>query len=143
MAYINKACSGLLIMLVVSVWGCAAQPASSSTDPVAVKAEDTLPRPEPLSTTDVISIQNQTINHNRTLYSVSQGTYTYYMGGILTAVFKESSETLVVTPEDTDGVASCEFSTEGVLNLENVPQNKRETTIKNCNALMKALENSL
>ncbi len=143
MAYINKAYSGLSIMLAISVWGCTAQPVSSSTDPAVAKTKDTLPRPEPLSTTDVISIQNQTINHNRTLYSVSQGTYTYYMGGILTAVFKESSKTLVVTPEDTADVASCEFSSEGVLNLENAPQNKSETTIKNCNALMKALENSL
>jgi len=143
MVHINKAYSGLTIMLAVSVWGCATQSVSSSAEPAAVNTKDTLSRPEPLSTAEVISIRNQTMNHSRTLFSVSEGNYTYYIGGNFTAVIDADSRTLVITPEDKTSVAGCEYSIEGVLKLENIPGNKRETATKNCDALIRTLSDSL
>ncbi len=51
--------------------------------------------------------------HRRTIFSSSSGDYTYFMGGILTAVYDPGSARLTVTPQD--GGAPCVYNDQGSL----------------------------
>ncbi len=73
------------------------------------------------------------------LYSVSSNEYTYYMGGILTAVYRPGDNLFRIRPEGAGPAAACSYDGEGRLQKPA----RSESAARSCDRLLATLESSL
>ncbi len=81
--------------------------------------------------------------HRRTLFSSSSGEYSYFIGGVLSAVYKPSEGRFIVTPESAEGEKSCVYDASGKLLLEGYAGANRDLRRATCDSLLSTLEKSL
>ncbi len=81
--------------------------------------------------------------HRRTLFSSSSGEYSYFIGGVLSAVYNPAKGRLTITPESTAGEKPCDYNGDGQLLLEGYAGTSRELRRATCDSLLSTLEKSL
>jgi hypothetical protein len=110
-----------LAALVVAVLtaGCAHKPVEPAASASQTTAENATPAAaiSPSNPGDIVALDKRLIRHRLALYSVTQGKYTFYVGGVLDATYETATEILRIsslTPEDKVD-QTCEYSPQGML----------------------------
>ncbi|MFQ5488020.1 MAG: hypothetical protein ACE5ET_06210 [Gammaproteobacteria bacterium] len=95
-------------------------------------------------TTDQVRNLMQILSaHRRTLFSSSSGEYSYFIGGVLSAVYNPAKGGLTITPESAAGEKPCIYNGDGQLLLEGYAGTSRELRRAACDTLLSTLESSL
>lgn len=95
-------------------------------------------------TEDQVQTLKQALSaHRRTLYSSSNREYSYFIGGVLRAVYTPSKNHLMVTAAGAADKDSCVYDANSQLMLEGYAGTSRDLRRAECDALLSTLESSL
>ena len=137
---INRVSYLIAVVVAVMLSGCANKP----VDPAMSASQDaaTAPAPaiSPSNPDDIMALGVRLTQNRRSLFSVSQGKYTFYVGEILEATYETATRILRIsslTHEDTIK-QTCEYSPQGILFVDPKEANK-DAFVSSCNRLVLSL----
>jgi predicted exporter len=127
-----------VVALVIS--GCASKPVDPAMS--ASQAADNAPPPDlsPSNPDDIMALGVRLTQNRLSLFSVSRGKYTFYVGGTLEATYETATRILRIsslTHEDKIE-QTCEYSPQGVLFIDPKETNK-DAFVNSCNRLALSL----
>lgn len=127
----------LAILLCILAVGCAA-PARKTLPPPQQSREAPLLPPEVIHTIELLQ------HNQRTLYSSRRGEYSYYISGVLNAVYQIRQGRLVITADTANKPRVCTYNDQGVLQQSSkAPDGKDKGGGAICNTLIRTLAHSL
>ena len=100
---------------------------------------------DPSNPTDIMALGERLTHHRLALFSVTQGKYTFYVGGILSAGYETTTGILrisALTPEDKTA-QTCEYSPQGVLFVDPKDQADKDAFVSGCRQLVRSLNDYL
>jgi hypothetical protein len=141
----NRVSQLVCLVVAVMIAGCAHKPvnpaaATSQTD--AVNAESAAINPT--NPDDIIALSKRLTQNRLTLYSVAQGQYTFYVGGVLSATYETATEILRISAlAPGESAQVCEYSPQGVLFVDPKIQSDKNSFVNGCNQLVLRLHDYL
>lgn len=137
-----------LVCLVASllIAGCSHQPtAPAAGESQAEGGQAPAAAFQPGNPAEIIALGKRLSQDRLSLFSVTKGKYTFYVGGVLSANYETATEILRIsslTAEDkVDEV--CEYSPQGVLFVARKDQTDKDAFVSSCNQLAKLLHDYL
>ena len=129
----------ICIVAATMIAACAHQP----EDPIATMTQADTPDAaiDPSNPADIMMLGERLTHHRLALFSVTQGKYTFYVGGVLSAGYETTTGILRIsslTPEDKT-VQTCEYSPQGVLFVDPKDQVDKEAFVSGCRQLVRRL----
>jgi len=87
---------------------------------------------------DIIALGKRLANDHMSLFSVTQGKYTFYVGGVLSASYETASEILRISSLAAKGKTQkvCAYSPQGVLYIDPKDQGNKDAFVNACNQLV-------
>jgi hypothetical protein len=116
--------------------GCAHKPVEPATGGSPAGAENAPAAAiDPGNPDDITALGKRLTHHRLTLFSVTQGKYTFYVGGVLSATYETATRTLrISTLTASDQVEqACEYSPQGVLFVDPKDQANKDAFVDSCN----------
>ena len=94
---------------------------------------------------DIIALGKRLTKDRLSLYSVTQGKYTFYVGGVLSASYETASEILRISPLTAEEkvLQTCEYSPQGVLYIDPKDQANKDAFVNTCDQLVIRLNSYL
>ena len=136
-----------LVSLVVAVMiaGCAHKPVKPGTASPSGAANPPVPAISPNNPDDIVALGKRLTRNHLTLYSVTKGQYTFYVGGVLIATYETASKILRVSSlTDEDKVKQvCKYSPQGVLFVDPKDQTNKSGFEDGCAQLITHLNDYL
>ena len=105
------------LVVAVLITGCAHKPVEPAAPASHTVGNATPASISPNNPNDIMTLGKRLTRNRLALYSVTQGKYTFYVGGVLNATYETTTEILRIsslTSEDTVD-QTCEYSPQGVL----------------------------
>ena len=126
--------------------GCAHQAVETDRSTSQAATADTPPvNIDPSNAKDIIKLGKRLRQNRLALYSVSDGEYTFYVGGVLIATYKTATWILRISSLTSQDKMeyTCEYSPQGVLFVDQKNQSSKDSSGKDCNGLAKKLNDYL
>ena len=123
-----------VVALVIS--GCASKPVDPAMSASQAAANAPPPAISPSNPDDIMALGVRLTQNRLSLFSVSRGKYTFYVGGVLEATYETATTILRIsslTHEDKIE-QTCEYSPQGVLFIDPKEANK-DAFVSSCNRL--------
>jgi len=135
---INRVSCLTVVVVAVMISGCASKPVDPAMS--ASQAATDAPALSPSKPNDIMALGVRLTQNRLSLFSVSRGKYTFYVGGVLKATYETATKILRIsslTHEDKIE-QTCEYSPRGVLFIDPKESNK-DAFVSSCNRLALSL----
>jgi len=137
---INRVSCLTAVVVAAMLSGCANKPVEPAMSTSQDAANAPAPAISPNNPDDIMALGARLTQNRRSLFSVSQGKYTFYVGGVLEATFENTSKIMRIsslTHEDKIE-QTCEYSPRGILFVDPKEANK-DAFVSTCNQLALSL----
>lgn len=142
----NRVSHFVPLVVAAMIAGCAHKPVEpAATGSQGAAANAPAAAISPGDPDDIIALGKRLTQHRLALFSVTQGKYTFYVGGALNATYETATEILriaALTPEDKVD-QTCEYSPQGVLFVDPKAQADKDAFVNGCNRLAVRLNDYL
>jgi predicted exporter len=137
---INRVSCLTAVLVAAMLSGCANKPVEPAMSTSQDAANAPAPTISPNNPDDIMALGARLTQNRLSLFSVSQGKYTFYVGDMLEATYETASKILRIsslTHED-KVKQTCEYSPQGILFVDPKETNK-DAFVDNCNRLALSL----
>jgi len=134
------------LVIILMIAGCAHKPVEPTASGSQADAGNAAAAAiDPGNPDDITALGKRLIQDRLTLFSVIQGKYTFYVGGVLSATYEPATQILRISAlTAADKVEQvCEYSPQGVLFVDPKDQAKKDAFVNNCNHLVMLLNDYL
>jgi len=137
---INRVSCLTAAVVALVIGGCASKPVDPAMSASQAATNAPPPSISPSNPDDIMALGVRLTQNRLSLFSVSQGKYTFYVGGVLEATYETATMILRIsslTHEDKIE-QTCEYSPQGVLFIDPKEANK-DAFVSSCNRLALSL----
>jgi hypothetical protein len=142
----NSFSSSACLATALLIAGCSHQPtAPAAGESQAQGGQAPTAAFHPDNPDDIIALGKRLSQDRLSLFSVTKGKYTFYVGGMLSASYETATEILRIsslTPEDKVAQV-CEYSPHGVLFVDPKDQAEKDAFVSRCDKLALRLNDYL
>lgn len=134
------------LVVALMIAGCAHKPVEPAASGSPAGAENAPAAAiDPGNPDDITGLGKRLTQDRLTLFSVTQGKYSFYVGGVLSATYETATRILRISSlTAADKVERvCEYSPQGVLFVDPKDQADKEAFIDSCNQLVVRLNDYL
>ena len=135
-----------LTTVAAMIAGCAHQPADpTATAPQTDASAAPAATIDPSNPADIMALGERLTGHRLALFSVSQGKYTFYAGGILSASYETATKILRISSLAPTATAAqtCEYTPQGALFVDPKDQTDKDAFVNDCHRLAERLNDYL
>lgn len=139
----NRVSQFVCLIAAMMITACAHQAKAPSA--ATTQADTPVATLDPSNPTDIMALGERLTRHRLALFSVTQGKYTFYVGGVLSAGYETTTGILRIsslTPEDKTA-QTCEYSPQGVLFVDPKDQAGKDAFVDGCRRLAQTLNDYL
>jgi len=127
------------LVAALALGGCSHQPvapAAGGSQAAGNKAPAAAINPD--NPDDIVALGKRLTKDRLSLFSVTQGKYTFYVGGVLSASYETASEILRLSSLSAEDKTQklCEYSPQGVLYIDPKDQGNKDAFVNTCNQLV-------
>jgi hypothetical protein len=137
---INRVSCLSAVVVAVMISGCASNPVDPAMSASQAAANAPAPAISPSNPDDIVALGARLTQNRLSLFSVSQGKYTFYVGGVLEANYETATKILRISSlSHEDKIEqTCEYSPRGVLFIDPKEADK-DAFVSSCNRMALSL----